>query len=151
MKRNRGFTLIELMIVVLVLGILAAIAVPSYLKQVRKSRRGEIEGYIQQVALMEERYRADCPTYGTSFGTMGSCNNNIGPSPYGPTTPYFTLSIIPASTGTVKYKVEAVALTTGGQDKDVSYNGSSCATLDYDFGATSAGIVTKTPATCWNQ
>jgi type IV pilus assembly protein PilE len=53
MKKNRGFTLIEMLIVMVVIGILAAIAIPSYQNQLRKSSRAAYaartssdEGYL---------------------------------------------------------------------------------------------------------
>ena len=44
MKRNKGFTLIELMVVVAIIAILAMIAYPSYEKSVKKTRRKDAEG-----------------------------------------------------------------------------------------------------------
>ncbi len=63
MNKTRGFTLIELMVVVAAVAILAAIALPAYLSQVRHARRSEVKGAIQSAALAEERVRADCTTY----------------------------------------------------------------------------------------
>lgn len=53
----RGFTLIELMIVVAVIAILAAIAYPSYADSVRKGRRGQAKTDLLEVAQLLERYR----------------------------------------------------------------------------------------------
>ena len=54
--KHRGFTLIELMIVVAVVGILAAIAYPSYQEQVRKSRRADGAAVLMQNAQFLERF-----------------------------------------------------------------------------------------------
>ncbi|MEW6445753.1 MAG: type IV pilin protein [Pseudomonadota bacterium] len=56
MNRSKGFTLIELMIAVAIVGILAAIAYPSYQDSVRKSRRATAEGCLLELAQWMERY-----------------------------------------------------------------------------------------------
>ena len=58
-----GFTLIELMIVVAIVAILAAIAVPSYQEQVRKSRRAQAKADIVEYVQMAERYFTVNNTY----------------------------------------------------------------------------------------
>ncbi len=57
-SRAAGFTLIELMIVVTIVAILAAIAVPSYNSSIRKSRRTEAKTALADLAAREERYFA---------------------------------------------------------------------------------------------
>jgi type IV pilus assembly protein PilE len=61
--KEKGFTLIELVIVVAIIGILAAIAYPSYEESVRKSRRADAQGVLMEAAQWLERQYTENNTY----------------------------------------------------------------------------------------
>lgn len=72
MKRNLGFTLVELMIVVGVIGILGAIAVPQYESYVRKSKRSEAKVALTSLAQLQESfYTNNGNRYAEKLGTGG--------------------------------------------------------------------------------
>jgi type IV pilus assembly protein PilE len=167
-KKNGGFTLIELMVVVIVIAVLAAIALPSYLNQTRKSRRSAVESAMQQIALLQERFRADCTTYATSFSY--TCPTGSTPpvfptlaSLYSSTTYYnVTLPTVAGGTPGTAYTIKAAATSTGKQSSDTA-SGTPCPNLYYTYGqdtnvdaactgvTTAAGVLTKCPAACWAQ
>ncbi len=75
-RNLNGFTLIELMIAVAVVGILAAIAYPSYKNSVTKSRRAEGKSLLLDAAAREERFFAQYNKYTTTIVAAGGCVAN---------------------------------------------------------------------------
>lgn len=71
--RQRGFTLTELMIVVTVLAILAAIAIPSYRQYVLRSQRVDAKNALLALATAQEKFFLQCNTYATNLGAANSC------------------------------------------------------------------------------
>lgn len=80
LPRNRGLTLIELVVTVVIIGILASIAIPSYERYVSKSRRAEAKGALLDLATHLERYYADNRTYAgaTVVGMLGGALTEHG-------------------------------------------------------------------------
>jgi len=66
-SKTSGFTLIELMIVIVIIGILTMIAVPSYQSSVTKSRRSDGQVALMDVMAKQERYFTENNTYATDF------------------------------------------------------------------------------------
>ena len=63
MKKNRGFTLIEMLVVMVVIGILAAIAIPSYQNQLRRGTRSATQALMMDVANKQQFYLQSQRTY----------------------------------------------------------------------------------------
>ena len=68
---HHGFTLIELLIAIVVLGILAGVALPSFLDSIRKGRRSEAVSAISAAQQAQERWRGNNSAYTTTLASLG--------------------------------------------------------------------------------
>ena len=78
---KKGFTLIELMIVIAIIGILAAVAIPMYSDYTKKSRTAEVQSNLNEIVKMQLIYKEDpnggtkTNRYATGFATLGFSTN----------------------------------------------------------------------------
>ena len=70
-KNHKGFTLIELMIVVAIIGILAAIAIPNFLRFQAKSKQAEAKTNLGAIGTTAEAYRTEFDSYCADFNDLG--------------------------------------------------------------------------------
>lgn len=71
LHRNKGFTLVELMIVVVIIGILAALAIPRFMSSTVKAKQSEAKQLIKQVFTLENAYRQEYDTYTSNTLSLG--------------------------------------------------------------------------------
>ena len=117
--KQRGFTLIELMITVAVIGILAAIALPSYQGYVVRSNRSVAQAFMVNVANREEQYLLDARAYGvvTSDAEFTSVLNLAVPPEV---SKYYAVTVANGAGGARTYVVSAVPKAGTMQASDVT-------------------------------
>jgi type IV pilus assembly protein PilE len=134
--REGGFSLIELLIAVVVVGVLLAVALPTFSSSQRKSRRSDAMAALSAAQLAQERWRSNHTTYGATADVMTSTASVSG---------YYSLSITSASNTATGYIAQASAVSGSPQAADtncvvmavrmsdgtLSYGSSSGSTIDW--------------------
>ncbi len=118
-RRPHGFTLIEMLIVVAIIGILAAVTLPSYRSYVLKGKRSDAIATLTQIQLTQEKWRATNSVYGTlaqlglpatsSQGLYTISAGNLSATSY-------TLTATATGTQTADTACATIALTENGPD-----------------------------------
>jgi len=133
MNKSTGFTLIELMIVLVIIGIVMSIAVPSYQGYVLRSHRTDAHSSLLDIAARQERYVAQNVTGYTKNIVadlkLANANSSKG---------YYALSVSDAPCTNIANCYTIIATAVGSQANDTG-----CTTINFD----SAGR--RTPAACW--
>ena len=147
LRKYKGFTTIELMIVVVIVAILASVAYPAYLNSVRKARRADGQAAITNLQLAQQKLRSNCRFYGGGLAAANNCGASAGASTVmgGAVSPdgHYQLAISNASgTG---YTITA----TGQGDQANDEDGGVVCTLVLTVDAANPNGV-RTPADCWN-
>lgn len=97
--RNKGFTIVELMIVVAILGVLAAIAVPIYNGYVATTKRSEAKSNLETIRLLEEQFYADRRTYVAGADTAALVGALPGFEPGDPAKLHYVYSVTIGNNG----------------------------------------------------
>ena len=139
-RRTSGFTLIELMITVAVVGVLSAVAYPAYQDSIRKGRRADARALLQAAGLAQEKYRLNNATFASATTdlappcpTSGNCNSE---------QTYYRLAT-PTGVSATGYTLTANAVAAS-QTADTG-----CTAITY---AVSGSTITYGPSnTCWGK
>lgn len=147
----KGFTLIEMMIVVVIIAILATVAVPSYQEQVRKGKRADGKGMLLDLASKQERFYTQFSSYTGTLQRASGCSGascGLGADDNFSPEDYYTVAITatPAGcspTGTLCTGYTATATPSNWVDE-------KCTSLTLTHTATKSNTGSGSVDYCWH-
>jgi type IV pilus assembly protein PilE len=135
MKQQRGITLIELLTVITIVGILASIAIPSYLEQVRRGRQASAKAMLHEVLQHEERFYSENNTFTSNMADLG-----YGAGPYLSENGTHTITLAAGPSGNLATSVTISATPVAADPK--------CGVLSLSSNM-ATGATGTNPADCW--
>jgi type IV pilus assembly protein PilE len=146
MRHANGFMLIEVLTVVIIVGILALIAYPSYQSAIRKAKRAEGRAALMQLMQQQERYYSQNTTY-IAFTSVSTNVNEKYFKWYSadhPKTSAYEISGDACPNETILTCVKLTA-KPGTENVDAAYKDAECGTLTF----TSSGVKSADANNCW--
>ena len=136
--RERGFTLLELMIVVAIVAILASLAIPGYGRFVERARRSDGQNMLLQVAAAQERFFTNNNRYAASVIELGVSGTSEDGN--------YTLAIGAGPSGNTQSFLLTATPDPGGKQA-----GDGCGNLTYNSLGVRAASGTTTNGKCWSN
>ena len=127
-KARKGFTLVELAVVIVIIGVLAAFGVPRFLKSVERSKAAEAFSYLSAVRSAQERYQAQYGVYATDLTKLDI--QFAQPA-------YFTVGTVGPGTGSQENSWSLTLTRTGAS---AGYGGYLVVYTDQGYDATNSNI-----------
>lgn len=144
-QQEHGFTLIELIVAVAIIGLLAAVAIPAYQEYVLQGGRSEGQAKLLEVMQMQERFYSQNQTYTTNLGVGGLAFAGVAAAAAAPSERgrYLVTAGLCAA-GAITNCVRLSAAPQGAQASDLE-----CATLTIDSRGTKTENGAGNLADCW--
>lgn len=137
-----GFSLVELILVIAIIGILSSIAIPSYNGYIIKGKRSEGRAYLMDLVSRQERFYSDCNQYASTITATG-------------TSSCTTLTMrANTSSDSGEYGAPTIVLSDSNQDFDITitpanFTDAKCASLSIDETGAKTFTGTGSQAICW--
>jgi type IV pilus assembly protein PilE len=135
--------LLEILVALVMVGILAAIAIPSFSEAIRKGRRADAVALLAGVQQAQERFRANTATYAAAVADFPA---NIAVQTLGT---HYSMAITQGNA--TSYTATATALSTSPQNDDTSCSVMSVQMLNGGIVRYTAGTAANTVNPCWSR
>ncbi|MBM4218719.1 MAG: type IV pilin protein [Gammaproteobacteria bacterium] len=114
---QRGLSLVELVVVIMIVGVLAAVAIPSYRNYVIRSQRSDAKDALLALATQLEKHYLQCNDYGDTLGVAPNCAGRVVQGADASENGWYALTIVaPDATG---FTVTATAVAGENQAQDL--------------------------------
>ncbi|CAG4882564.1 Type IV pilus biogenesis protein PilE [Georgfuchsia toluolica] len=152
MQKEKGFSLLELMVVVAIIGILAAIAIPSYNNYITKSRRAAAASFVMTLSNLEAQVLLDLRSYVSVANNAAfpntptdATNPGLNVAVPGDVSSYYNVSIVATNPAAAAPTFVVTAAPVGGQ----AAADTQCGSISIDQTGTKAITGTGTVSGCW--